>query len=160
MLLDCSAMDDVTPAEHLALINAIATREGNAQQIALQYNKPIPWLRQFVKDNREELERVRELWERQSEEEQASFDVSPAQLTDLWITHKAARLARYQRIAELMFDELLANPGDSTMLREFRSYLAAVANELGQLLHRGSGEAGMGDTVSYDIQGVDLDNLR
>jgi hypothetical protein len=154
-MLDSQFMDTISPGERQALIIAIAAREGTAREISLQYDKPIAWLRRFVEENKEELKLAR-----QALEADEGREVTPTELQALWITNKGERLARYEQVANALFQEALNNPTDSTVLREFRSYLAAAANELGQLLHRGSGEAGMGDTVSYDIQGVDLDNLR
>lgn len=152
-------MEDLTPADRIALLNAIATREGTAKQIAQWYGHTVPDLRKFVEENREELERVRQHWEA-TEAEQNIKTITPTELSQLWITNKLARLTRYEQIANLLFEEAAGGSTDATVLRELRSYLAAAANELGQLLHRGAGDAGTGDTLSVDIQGVDLDNLR
>ncbi len=48
----------------------------------------------------------------------------------------------------------------STAVRELRSYMQLAANELGQLLHRGAGDAGDGSYLSVDINGVNMENLR
>jgi hypothetical protein len=153
-------MEEMTSADRIALVNAIAGREGTASQIALWYDTSVEWLRSFVEDNREELEETRlRILEAESEVEQSSDTITPVQLDDLWITKKFDRLKRLQKIADLLYEEAQHDPTDSTVLRELRSYLVAAANELGQLLHRGSGESGT-DSLSVDIQGVDLDNLR
>lgn len=147
-------MDNLHPAIRKKLVYAIAAREGNAREISNRFGRGIDWLKWFVEENKEELSRLREQIEREGEE------VSPSQLGDLWITQKAERLARYQQIADLLFSEIIQGSRDAATLREYRSYSAMAANELGQLLHRGSGESGAGDTVSYEIPGVDLENLR
>lgn len=141
--------------DKLALINAIAAREGTTREIAKWNGLTVAELRQFVEDNREALEQARELIEASEKDSQA---ISPSELTELWISKKIERLARYQNIANHLYNECLRGV-DSTALREFRSYLVAAANELGQLMHRGAGDAGT-DSLSVDIQGVDLDNLR
>lgn len=160
-------MDDLTPADHIALINAIANREGTARQIALWYGTTVPKLRKFVEDNKGELEQARlkiksEEGEEREEERQDNL-VTPNELDELWITKKAERLGKYQEIANGLYYDLkagnLAGTEYATALRELRSYMAAVANELGQLLHRGAGDSGT-DTLSVDIQGIDMDNLR
>jgi hypothetical protein len=85
-------------------------------------------------------------------------------LDELWITNKFERLKRLQDLAELQFQD--AAHGDlvgadlSTALREFRSYLALAANELGQLLHRGSGESGTHEMLNVNIEGIDMEQLR
>jgi len=90
--------------------------------------------------------------------------IEPRDLADLWIGNKTARLQRYELIADYLFELIqsnrLAGTDLSTALREFRSYAIAAANELGQLLHRGSGDSGMGDTMSVDIVGIDAESLR
>jgi len=154
-------MEDMTPVEHRALVFAIASKAGNAREISEQWGLPVPRLRKFVKDNERELTEVREAMEAKEREEESAYpDITPGELAELWISNKAERLRRYQAVADWLYKEVKANPTDATTLREFRSYLAAVANELGQLLHRGSGEVGMGDTTTYDIPGVDLNKLR
>lgn len=156
--LDSASMLELTPADRIALIHAIATREGTAKEIAEWYGTKVSTLRKFVEANREEIEQVAEQAQALQEETDSSV-VTPDQLDELWITQKAARLARYQKIADLLFEEMVQGGRDSTTLREFRSYLTTAANELGQLLHRGSGDAGT-DQLSVDIQGVDLEDLR
>lgn len=108
-----------------------------------------------MEENEQELANLREELERTEPSE-----VTPAELGQLWIANKVERLRRYQDVTDLLYREVMKDPTDSTTLRELRSYMAAVGNELGQLMHRGSGEAGMGDTVSYEIPGVNLENLR
>lgn len=86
---------------------------------------------------------------------------TPKQLDDLWLTNKFERLKRIQFLADGMYESIVSGAyyGDATLMREYRSYLMLAANELGQLLHRGAGDSG-GDTLSVDIQGIDMENLR
>jgi hypothetical protein len=156
--------EELSPVDRMALINAIAAREGTAKEISKWYAVPIENLRAFVEENKPAIEHARELLERSKEE--THKEPSPAELDSLWVTQKVERLARYQKIADILYRDLTSEKQKlygsdlSTAAREFRSYLTVVANELGQLLHRGSGDSGDGDTVSYDIQGVDINSLR
>lgn len=145
-------MDELTEAELHALTRAIALREGNARELSERFNIPVAKLKAYAAANRDVLEAIKRAEER---------EVSVESLDSLWITKKVERLARYQAVADQLYDNIRHTPGvsDSTELREFRSYLAAVANELGQLLHRGAGESGS-DTLNVDIEGVDLDMMR
>lgn len=144
------------PDQRKALVFALVTKQGNARELSERFSRSVDWLRKFVEDNKQELEEARRAYELS----QDTDDVTPQQLSELWITKKFERLQRYEEIANLLYEEAKKDPTDSTVLRELRSYLAAVANELGQLLHRGAGDAATGDTLSVDIQGVDLDSLR
>lgn len=152
-------MEEMTPADRQALINALASREGTARQIASWYGTTVAVLKRFVKENHEELERTRAEFDAAETDDDKSDVVTPADLDGLWISKKLERLTRLQNIADKLYEEVIANPTDSTTLREFRSYTAAVANELGQLLHRGAGESGS-DSLSVDIPGVDLESMR
>jgi hypothetical protein len=82
----------------------------------------------------------------------------------MWITNKAQRLQRLQRVADIAYDDIvsggLVGAELATAVREFRSYLTSAANELGQLLHRGAGDSGTGDYLSVELNGVDMDSLR
>jgi len=153
-------MVKLSAADRLTLLNAIAGREGTASQISKWYGISVPKLKAFVEANREDLERIREELEANERDEvQDNSDINVADLDKLWITQKPARIARIQNIADLLYEEAKRDPTDSTVLRELRSYMALVANELGQLLHRGAGESGT-DAMNVDIQGVDLEKLR
>lgn len=142
--------------ERQELIDAIAEREGTAQEIAKWFGYRVSELRAFVDENKEEIER-RAIELSQPNE---SSEPSPTQLDELWITNKFERLKRLQKTADLLYIQILAGSIDSTILREFRSYTTTVANELGQLLHRGSGESGTGDSLAIEIEGIDMDKLR
>lgn len=151
-------MVELTPTDRVTLINALAGREGTAKQIATWYGfSSVQALKEWVEANREVIEEAKERLD--SYQPEKSNVVTPTELDQLWIGNKFARLARYEHIANLLFEEAVRDPTDSTVLRELRSYLAAAANELGQLLHRGSGESGT-DSLSVDIQGINLENLR
>jgi len=149
-------MDDLTPADEQLLINAIATREGTTKQLAGWYGLTIPELQSFVEENKALLVRVRE--EAKASEEDTNA-VTPSQLSDLWIGKKVERLSRYQVVADKLYEAAKDGTTDATVLRELRFYMVAAANELGQLLHRGSGESGI-DSLSVDMQGVDIGDLK
>lgn len=156
------------PAERRALIRAIASREGNARELSERFGYSTKDLRAFVAQNRSELEEARQALEAykvgEATGDESAGVVTPTQLDELWITNKFQRLRRLQELAEIQYQD--AAHGDlvgvdlSTALREFRSYLTLAANELGQLLHRGSGDAGTGDVLSVEFEGVDTDNLK
>lgn len=149
-----ATMRKFTPVERKALINAIAAREGTTKQLAQQWGLSVADLRTFVAESQEDLEIAREQYLKMEEQREVS---------ELWISVKNERLRRYQAIAEDLYKEIkeahLSGSEYATALREFRSYLAAVANELGQLLHRGAGDAGT-DSLSVDFQGIDVEGLR
>lgn len=145
----------MTEADRIALINAIATREGNARQLANRFGTTTDELRSFVADNREAIELTKQAL---GSTEESGDEVTPTQLGELWISNKYDRLQRYQKVADYLFENYKTL--DPVVLRELRSYMMAAANELGQLLHRGSGEGNSGDTLSIDIAGVDMDTMR
>lgn len=159
-------MRELSTVDRQSLINAIANREGTAKQLAKWYDITTAELRTFLEDNREAVELARTAIETAEEEESTNLDISPKEMDQLWITQKAQRLARYELVADYLLEMLMNKRGMlggadlSTALREFRSYAVAAANELGQLLHRGAGENPDGDTMSVDIAGVNIDNLR
>lgn len=158
-------MRELSLVDRQSLINAIASREGTARELAKWYDTTPTELRAFVEDNREAIEIARQAIEIAEEENTASLaDVTPKDLADLWISNKVARLQRYEVICNYLFDMIQSKKvfgtDLSTALREFRSYAMAAANELGQLLHRGAGDSGDGDTLSVDIVGINPENLR
>lgn len=151
-------MEELTPADTELLLTDLASRAGTAAQIAGWYGMTRAQLNAFVEANRSTLEAYREkiiLNDDKSDIDQ----VTPTQLDELWIANKFQRLLRIQSIAERLYESASITP-DAVTVRELRAYLAHAANELGQLLHRGSGEAGTGDTLSVDIQGIDMETLR
>lgn len=145
----------MTEADRLELINAIALREGTIKQLRAWYGMSTKELRAFLEEYKEEIIQTRwKLEEREAESEDPAFELS-----DLWISNKLERLARYQSIADKLYIQASEGGTDATTLRELRFYMTAAANELGQLLHRGSGET-TSDSLSVDIQGVNMDDLR
>lgn len=153
-------MKALTAVDKQLLIQTIASRALTATELAKRYKTTIEELSEFTSENREAITQVRQALEEQT----PSTDATPMQLDDLWITKKFERLKRLQAVADsayesIMFDQLIG-ADYATVLREFRSYLMLAANELGQLLHRGSGDSGTGDTLSVDIQGIDMETLK
>lgn len=147
---------------------------------------PVSRLRAFVSEYEDSIRHVAEeaLWEEERAAEEAevakarrsrlvaagleeidsenafpSDVVSPADLAELWISKKTERLKRYQIIADLLFTMAAAGSTDATVLRELRSFMRYAAEELGQLLHRGSGDMPENSTVNYTLPGVDMENL-
>ncbi len=158
-------MEEMTTADRLQLINDIATRAGTAKEIAKWYGTTATELRAFTEAHRAQIQTVAATLESsESSDLSAADSLTVKELDALWISKKVERLNRYEAIADKLFHECMsatASGSDyATALRELRSYMVATANELGQLLHRGSGDAGTGDTASYDIPGVDLEQLR
>lgn len=152
---------EMTDADRIRLINAIASREGTAKQLSKTYGYSLDELKDFVSVNIEAIELAREalLTIDEEKEDEVTDEPTPQQLDDLWITNKFERLYRYQKVCDAIARHKYWEQ-DNVALREYRSYLRAAAEELGQLLHRGSGDAGSGDTVSYEIDGIDLTRLQ
>jgi hypothetical protein len=149
-------MQDMTESDKLSLINAIALREGSAKRLCEWYDLSKEELHAFLEANKEEIVRVRDQYEEAVEEDDQP---SPTDLSDLWISKKLERLHRYQVVANKLYIQATEGGIDATVLRELRFYMTAAANELGQLLHRGAGESGS-DSLSVDIQGVSMDDLK
>lgn len=154
-------MRALTALDTAQLVQEIATRAAPARVLAGRYEATTEELRAFTAEHLDEIRAAADQAAGQS-----TTEPTPGQLSDLWITNKFERLKRYQDVADTAYDRLTFGTDDmpsaeyATVLREFRSYLMLAANELGQLLHRGAGDSGDGDTLSVDIQGVDMDNLR
>ena len=149
--------------EHASLIRAIARREGNAEALSQRFGMPVKALREFVAENRAEIAGYAAALA-DTEPESDSAEPDPEALDELWITNKTARITRYQFLADKLYEEIADGKYEGAELamavREFRSYLTTVANELGQLLHRGAGDAGTGDSLAVSFTGVDLDALK
>lgn len=152
---------ELTEIERAQLVHDIVTREGTAREIAEWYGATVDELREFTRVNMPEIQRLRESMDG---EEGGFTSPTPKELDDLWISKKPARLTRYEMIANSLYEQALsgklAGTDYATVLRELRSYMVATANELGQLLHRGSGDNADGDVLAVDFQGIDLDNLK
>lgn len=147
---------------------------------------PVPALRAFVAEHEDSIRHIAEEaeWEAERASEEAAEAkqrkarlvaigfgetnsesafpddvVSPEDLDILWISKKTERLKRYQIIADLLFAMAQAGSTDATVLRELRSFMRYAAEELGQLLHRGSGEMSENSTVNYTLPGVSMEDL-
>jgi len=160
LMLCCAVMEEMTATDRLALINAIANREGTAKQIALWYGYTVHELREFVSAHEDAISLARQAFQTHEREKESLEVVTPMQLDDLWIANKFARLKRYEIVADYLFESIVAGALDAVVLRELRSYLTAAANELGQLLHRGSGDSGTGEVLSVEFEGIDPENFR
>lgn len=165
-------MIELSPADRLTLVNDIASRAGKASEIAKWYGATVAELKAFTEDHRAEIEDARDRLEtaaltanyESKSGKLTNLEPTPKELDELWLTKKTARLNRMEEVADVLYRDImhgnLAGTELATAVREFRSYLQAAANELGQLMHRGAGEANPDDTMSLQFNGVDLDNLR
>lgn len=162
-------MERLTDEEHTALVQAIVKREGTAAQLAMWYGLTVQELRAFVDAHWRELHAARAALEaapdESTDDDETPRDVvTPEHLDALWISSKLERLTRYQNIADRLYQNVMnghsVGSEYATDLRELRSYMLAAANELGQLLHRGSGDSGTSDTLGIEITGIDLETLR
>lgn len=154
-------MLELTPEDEQDLIRDIATRAGTAAEIASWYGFTKAELSAYVEAHRPQLERAREKAEAPPE---LPAEPSPVELDELWITNKHERIKRAQECADILYRDIRANSYEgaelATALREFRSYCVWVSNELGQLMHRGAGDAGTGDSLAIELDGVNLDTMR
>lgn len=161
-------MAEMSDAERQELVIAIASREGTARELAERFGYTTKELRAFVDENKKAILYARISLEDQeeeaTEEDLAALErgdvVTPAQLDELWISKKIARLTRYETIANKLYADAMTSSPDSTVLRELRAYMNAAAQELGQLLHRGAGDSGTGDKLTVHMVGVDPDSFR
>lgn len=151
-------MIDLDPQTRIALIEDVALRKGTAQELSEKYGISVDELRAWAHENKMLLKLAARKFK--EETDKLNDTITPTQLNELWLAKKFDRILRYQIIADELYDQIMQGSTDPTVLREFRSYCLAAANELGQLLHRGSGEAGDGTTVSYDIKGVNMDAMK
>jgi hypothetical protein len=134
------------------LVAAIASRQWTAQELSKIFNRSVDELRAFVDEHLDSIEEAREVYDELEAE-------SAQELTELWIANKFERLRRLQKVAEVLYEGAIRTY-DATILRELRSYLALASNELGQLMHRGSGDNQDGAVANYLIDGVDVNDLR
>lgn len=154
----------MSSADQVILVNAIATKEGTAQELSDRYGYSIKFLRSFVEKHKEEIAAAHDKWKRWQDKQDNAESTSdttptPLELEDLWIADKTARLQKLQAIADRLYKDCMEGGFDAASLREFRSYCAAAANELGQLMHRGAGDS-TSDVLNVDIQGVDFERLQ
>lgn len=144
--------EEMDATERQELIYAIASREGTAEELADRFNYTVTELETFTKKHLKAIKLAADALDR----EEPRDVVTPAELEALWITQKSARIGAYEAIATKLYENIMTTSTvDATELREFRFYLTAVANELGQLLHRGSGEQPDGDRLQVEFVGVD-----
>jgi len=159
-------LPDLSAFDREMLLDALARRAGTGAELAKQYGCSVVALRAFVQANHEELTDRREqaLSEAQDGPHEAPDVVTPTQLDELWISNKFQRLSRYQTVADLLYKDLatgqMSGSDLSTAAREFRSYATLAANELGQLLNRGAGDSGDGDSLAIDVGGINLSDLK
>lgn len=149
----------LTELDKAQLKHAIACREGTTKELCVRYRLTKNELTEFFSEHEAE---IRDMRLREEAATSTSSEPTPTELSQLWITSKIERLWRLQQVAEGIHHEIIHYNmfGDAVLVREFRSYLQLAANELGQLLHRGSGESAAGDTLSVSLPGVDIDALR
>lgn len=141
--------------ERQELIHAIASKEETAEELAERFGYSVAELRAFTKRNMKAIKLASEALEEDISSSEPIDVVTPQSLSEMWISNKTDRLKRYEMIANRLFEYAISKNPDATVLREFRFYLMAVANELGQLLHRGSGESADGDKLQVEFLGVD-----
>jgi hypothetical protein len=150
-------------AQWAEMVRAIAAREGTVRELAERFETTPEELRAFTTKH---LEAIKAAKEKLDNPPPPSDEPTPDELKGLWISNKYERLKRMQTIAEAAYEILTDNaagmtPAEyATAMRELRSYMMLAANELGQLMHRGSGESGEGNVLSVEIGGVDMDSLR
>lgn len=152
-------MDPISAVDRILLINALAFKERTITQLCTDYAASRDEIIAFGESNRDQIEKLRKQG-REPKPEITSSEPTPTQLNELWITNKFERLKRLQAVAEKLYESIDTLGADAVTVREFRSYLLLVANELGQLLHRGAGDSAEADTLRVDITGVDMETLR
>ena len=166
-------MPTTTEIDTEALVVAIASRAYNASELMQTFGLTKRALLAFRDAHIGEIEKARLLLDEQAErdrldEELAHRDISlgpllkelsTKELTDLWSTRKSQRILRYQMVIDMLF-LIRPNEWDSTVIREIRSYLGAIAEELGQIPNRGSATDGEDTKATYEIVGVHPDELR
>jgi transposase-like protein len=148
---------DLTEEEEQSLIADVATRAGTTNQLCKWYGVTVSELKAWVAAHRDELEAYSETPERQP---QRTTEPDPMELSDLWLTNKFERLKRLQIIADAIMEVIDTGGVDQALVREYRSLLALAANELGQLLHRGSGEGTENTLLEVDMVGIDMESLK
>jgi hypothetical protein len=152
------------------LISAIV--EGwKPSELAEYCDVPIREVKQFYKRHRYIIEERKEEHNaeqlRLAEEESHPDTITESEegteeerISSLWISSKYKRLKKYQRVADILLDDIEDGKLDATTLREARSFMMYVASELGQIPNRGSGTANMdGETASYEVVGVEMGAL-
>ena len=149
----------LTEDERQKLLGDIVSRQYPTKQLAKMYGCTTADLRKFVDMYKDDLEGLVSKTSEQTSKP-ISSEPTPEQLDDLWVSQKFERLKRIQRVADDLFKQLQSDVNDAVALREFRAYMVTAANELGQLMHRGSGDAGTGDSLAIEIPGIDMESMR
>lgn len=142
------------------LIDVIA-QGWSPTRVAEYCDVPIREVKAFYKRHKNEIQERREsLHENEEEITESEEGTEEERIDTLWISSKFKRLQRYQKIAEKLYTDAMNGQLDATTLRELRSFMMYVANELGQIPNRGSAASNLaGETASYEIVGVDMDAL-
>lgn len=169
----CALM--IGPAKRQALIRDIAKRALTVKQLAIRYKLDPTDVREFASEH---IEAIKEENQRQlAEEERKLFsqlnriarlaaldsltETEPEEerksISSLWVASKYERLKRYQFVLEHM---LLNFTIDPVLIREIRSYLNDIAEELGQLPNRGTATDDEESIIKYTLEGVDLGKLK
>ena len=143
-----------------------------ARELAAAYECDIADLKRFTEEYLHQIEEARYELDAEARAESTAVDAAAAeqaeqmeepleegQLAGFWITSKSARIERYQAVADELLKAIAHGKGDATTLREARSYMMYVANELGQLPLRGA-KTDDGSEVSYMINGVDVEMMK
>ena len=141
-----------------------------ATQIAAAYEYSIEELRDFTAEYLHQIEECHFEMSSAAEEiaaadaavaEELAEPLDEAKLQGYWITSKEKRIAKYQEVADGLLTAIISGKQyDATTLREARSYMMYVANELGQLPLRGAGKSEDDSAVSYTINGVDVEMMK
>jgi|ERR1700754_356146 len=107
------------------------------------------------------LRKEQYLAESESEEITESAEgTDEERIGNLWVSSKYRRLVKYQRVVDILLENIEEGQLDATTLREARSFMMYVATELGQIPNRGSASSNIdGDSASYEIVGVDMSAL-
>jgi hypothetical protein len=122
------------------LIRELAIAEKPQTQLAEEYGVGQSAIAMFKKRHMTEIEVAR--------------DNLADEFADLWIASKRNRLAEYQKAAEK-----LAEKPDARSAEVLAKLLKDVAEELGDLPTRPGVQINQAN-VTYQIEGVDLDNLK
>jgi hypothetical protein len=171
----CYSLSMIGPAKRQALIRDIAKRALTVKQLAIRYKLDPTDVRDFAQEH---LEEIKEENQRQLAEEERKLlsqlnritrlaalenltdteeEEDRKTISSLWVSSKYERLKRYQFVLEHM---LLNFSLDPVLIREIRSYLNDVAEELGQLPNRGTASDNEESVVKYTLEGVNLEDLQ
>ena len=151
-------LSDLDPVDLAFFMLDLAGRAGTIDELAAWYECTEDEISVFVEDNRSALTQLRDrMTETKPITEEDNKLPEVTSINELWISSKLSRLQRLQKFADDLYAQ---GPYDAVTAREFRAYLMLAANELGQLLHRGSGDDtnSQGMNVSFGL--VDMEKLK